>query len=129
MVCAQVMGNNVAITIGGANGHLQLNVYKPLIVKNVLQSVVLLSDSVNSFRKHCVAGIEPNRTRIESNKAESLMLVTALNSKIGYDKAAQIAKKAHKEGTKLKDAAISLGYLTSEQFDEWVRAENMLAPN
>ena len=116
MVCAQVMGNNVAVTIGGANGHLQLNVYKPMIVKNVLQSVVLLSDSANSFRKHCVVGIEPNRARIDVYKAESLMLVTALNSKLGYDKSAQIAKKAHKEGTKLKEAAIALGYLTSEQF-------------
>ncbi len=129
MVCAQVMGNHVAVTIGGANGHLQLNVYKPLIVKNVLQSIRLLSDSCDSFTKHCVAGIRPNLAHLKFNTQESLMLVTALNSKIGYDKAAKIAKKAYKDGTKLKDAAIELGFLTPEEFDEWVKPEAMLAPN
>ena len=129
MVAAQVMANNVAVTIGGSNGHLQLNVYKPLIARNILQSIRLLSDSTTSFRKYCIEGTKPNIERIESFKRESLMLVTALNSKIGYDKAAQIAKKAYKDGTNLKTAAVSLGYLTSEQFDEWVKAENMLAPN
>ena len=128
MVCAQVMGNHVATTIGGSNGHLQLNVYKPLMVRNVLQSIRLLSDSMDSFTKHCVVGIRPNLEKLQFNTQESLMLVTALNSKIGYDKAAQIAKKAYKDGTKLKDAAIELGFLTSEQFEEWVRPENMLAP-
>ena len=129
MVAAQVMANNVAVTIGGSNGHLQLNVYKPLIARNILQSIRLLSDSTTSFRKYCIEGTQPNIERIESYKTESLMLVTALNSKIGYDKAAQIAKKAYKDGRNLKTAAISLGYVTSEQFDEWVKAENMLAPN
>lgn len=128
MVCAQVMGNHVGVTIGGSNGHLQLNVYKPLIIKNVLQSIRLLSDSCDSFNKYCVVGIQPNLEKLKFNTQESLMLVTALNSKIGYDKAAQIAKKAYKDGTKLKDAAVELGFLTSEQFDDWVRPENMLAP-
>ena len=108
---------------------MQLNVFKPLIVKNVLQSINLLTDSCNSFRKYCIDGIEANVDRLDFYKKESLMLVTALNSKIGYDKAAIIAKKAYKDGTKLKDAAIELGYVTSEQFDEWVKPENMLAPN
>lgn len=129
MVCAQVMGNNVAVTVGGANGHLQLNVYKPLMVRNVLQSIRLLSDSCDSFTKHCVVGIKPNLSRLKFNTQESLMLVTALNSKIGYDKAAQIAKKAFKDGSNLKDAAVELGFLTTEEFDEWVRPEAMLAPN
>lgn len=129
MVAAQVMGNHVAATIGGSNGHLQLNVFKPLIVKNLLHSIRILSDSINSFNKYCVKGIKPNEKRLEFYKDESLMLVTALNTKIGYDKAAKIAKKAYKDGTKLKDAAIALGYITSEEFDEWVKAEKMLAPN
>ena len=129
MVAAQVMGNHVAVTIGGSNGHLQLNVYKPLIVSNVLQSIRLLSDSTRSFTKYCVIGINPNLKKINDYTKDTLMLVTALNSKIGYDKAAQIAKKAFKDGTTLKEATLELGYVTSEDFDEWVRPENMLAPN
>ena len=123
------MGNHVAVTIGGSQGHLQLNVYKPLIVRNVLQSIRLLSDCINSFNDYCVVGTNANLKRLEFYTNESLMLVTALNSKIGYDKAAIIAKKAFKDGTKLKEAAIELGYLTAEQFDEWVKAENMLEPH
>jgi fumarate hydratase class II len=129
MVAAQVMGNNVAATIGGSNGHLQLNVFKPMIVKNVLQSIRLLSDSSISFVKYCVNGIEANEVRLKNYTAESLMLVTALNHYIGYEKAAKIAKKAYKDGTSLKAAALSLGYVTDAQFDEWVRPENMLSPN
>jgi fumarate hydratase class II len=128
MVCAQVIGNHVAVTIGGCNGHLQLNVYKPLIVRNVLQSVRLLSDAINSFNAYCVAGIKPNYKKIESYTKESLMLVTALNSKIGYDKAAILAKRAYKDGTTLKEAALELGYVSSEEFDQWVRPEDMLEP-
>ena len=102
MVCAQVMGNNTTVSIGGSNGHFELNVFKPLIIKNVIQSVVLLGDACESFNLNCVAGIEANRTQIDKLLNESLMLVTALNPHIGYDKAAAIAKKAHKEGTTLK---------------------------
>lgn len=127
MVCAQVMGNHVSVTIGGSNGHLQLNVYKPLIIRNILQSIRLLADCCDSFNKYCVSGIKPNEEKLKFNTEQSLMLVTALNSKIGYDKAAQIAKKAYKEQTNLKSAAIELGFLTSEQFDEWVKPEDMLA--
>lgn len=129
MVAAQVCGNNVAVTIGGAQGHFQLNVFKPLIIRNVLQSINLLSDCLRSFNKYCVKGIKPNIPKLKFYTQESLMLVTALNSKIGYDKCSIIAKKAYKDGTKLKEAALELGYVTSEQFDEWVKAENMLAPN
>lgn len=129
MVAAQVMGNNVAATIGGSNGHLQLNVYKPLIIRNVLHSISLLNDSIASFNKYCVVGVKPNFEQLKAYTNQSLMLVTALNSKIGYDKAAIIAKKAYKDGTKLKEAAVELGFVTSKQFDEWVKAENMLAPN
>ena len=128
MVCAQVMGNHVAVTVGGASGHFELNVFKPLIVRNVLHSINLLADACDSFNKNCVVGIEANRERIAKLMNESLMLVTALNPYIGYDKAAAIAKKAHKEHTTLKEAAIKLGHLTEKQFDEWVRPENMLGP-
>ena len=128
MVCAQVIGNHVAVTIGGCNGHLQLNVYKPLIARSVLQSIRLLSDAVSSFNKHCLAGTQPNASRLQSYTKESLMLVTALNSKIGYDKAAQLAKKAYKDGTTLKQAALELGFVTVDEFDAWVRPEDMLAP-
>eukprot|EP01090_Pellita_catalonica_P001547 TRINITY_DN11307_c0_g1_i1.p1 TRINITY_DN11307_c0_g1~~TRINITY_DN11307_c0_g1_i1.p1 ORF type:complete len:500 (-),score=77.31 TRINITY_DN11307_c0_g1_i1:203-1702(-) len=128
MVCAQVMGNAVATSVAGSNGHFELNVFKPVIVRNVLQSVRLLADGSESFLKNCVVGIEPNLKRIDALLNESLMLVTALNPYIGYDKAAKAAKKAHKEGTSLKEAAMSLEYLTSEQFDEWVRPENMIGP-
>lgn len=128
MVCAQVMGNHVAVTVGGANGHFELNVFKPLIIRNVLHSVTLLGDACESFNKNCVVGIEANRERINKLMYESLMLVTALNPYIGYDKAAAIAKKAHKEHSTLKEAAIKLGHLTEQQFDEWVKPENMLGP-
>ncbi|KAG1229331.1 hypothetical protein G6F68_006753 [Rhizopus microsporus] len=127
MVCSQVMGNNTAVSVAGSNGQFELNVFKPVMIKNLLQSIRLLSDASVSFTKNCVVGIKANEKRIESIMNESLMLVTALNPHIGYDKAAQCAKKAHKEGTTLKEAALSLGYLTSEQFDQWVRPENMIS--
>lgn len=129
MVCAQVMGNQVAVSVGGSNGHFELNVFKPLIIRNVLQSTRLLADACNSFRKNCVVGIEPNRDRINQLLNESLMLVTALNPHIGYDKAAATAKKAHKEGTTLKIAAKELGYVSMEDFDKIVRPENMTGPS
>ncbi|KAI9485030.1 fumarate hydratase [Zychaea mexicana] len=128
MVCAQVMGNNVAVSVGGSNGHFELNVFKPVMIKNVLQSVRLLADASNSFRKNCVVGIKANEKKINDIMNESLMLVTALNPHIGYDNAAACAKKAHKEGTTLKEAAISLGVLTEEQFKQWVRPEDMIGP-
>jgi fumarate hydratase class II len=126
MLCAQVMGNDVAISIGGASGNFELNVYKPLLIHNFLQSARLLAEGCDSFREHCVDGIEANAARIDENLRKSLMLVTALNPHIGYDKSAQIAKKAHKEGTTLKESAMSLGFLTSEQFDSWVKPEDMV---
>jgi fumarate hydratase class II len=126
MLCAQVLGNDVAVNIGGASGNFQLNVFKPLIIHNFLQSVRLLADGAASFNDHCAKGIEPNPKRIGELLEQSLMLVTALNPHIGYDKAAQIAKKAHKEGTTLKEAALSLGYVTAAQFDQWVRPEAMV---
>ena len=129
MVAAQVMGNHVAVTVGGSNGHFELNVFKPMIVKNVLQSARLLGDAAVAFTDNCIDGIIANRERINKLLNESLMLVTALNTHIGYDKAAKIAKTAHKNGSTLKATAIELGFLTAEQFDEWVRPENMLGPN
>lgn len=126
MVCAQVMGNDVAINIGGSNGHFELNVFKPMMIHNFLSSARLIGDACMSFEEHCAVGIQPNLKVIQSHLNNSLMLVTALNTKIGYDNAASIAKKAHKEGTSLKEAAIALGLLTSEQFDEWVRPESMI---
>ena len=126
MLCCQVLGNDVAINIGGAMGNFELNVFKPMIIHNFLQSGRLLADGARSFNDNCAVGIEPNRQRIDELLARSLMLVTALNPHIGYDKAAQIAKKAHKEGTTLKQAALALGYVTAQQFDEWVRPENMV---
>ncbi|HEX9446784.1 MAG TPA: lyase family protein, partial [Dongiaceae bacterium] len=128
MVCAQIIGNNVTVTIGGATGHLELNVFKPVIIYNVLQSGRLLADAANSFTDNCVIGITPNLPRIKHSLEQSLMLVTALNTHIGYDNAAKIAKKAHKEGTSLKEAGIALRLLTSEQFDKWVRPADMLGP-
>ncbi len=128
MVCAQVMGNHVAVSIGGSNGHFELNVFKPVIIYNVLQSIRLLADASVSFTDNCVVGIEANKEHINKLMNESLMLVTALNPHIGYDNAAKIAKKAHKEGSSLKAAGIALGLLTSEQFDQWVRPETMLGP-
>lgn len=125
MLCCQVFGNDVAINIGGASGHFELNVFRPMIAHNFLQSVRLLADGMRSFNDHCAAGIEPNRERIAELVDRSLMLVTALNPHIGYDKAAQIAKKAHQEGTSLREAALALGFVTAEQFDAWVRPEKM----
>ncbi len=125
MVCCQVMGNDVAVNMGGALGNFELNVMKPLIIHNFLQSVRLLADAMISFNDHCAVGIEANRERIDTLMHNSLMLVTALNPHIGYDKAAEIAKKAHREGTTLKAAAIATGYVTAEQFDTWVVPESM----
>ncbi|BAM79142.1 fumarate hydratase precursor [Cyanidioschyzon merolae strain 10D] len=128
MLCAQVMGNHVAVTIGGSNGHFQLNVYKPLIAYNVLHSTRLLTDGMKSFELHCVHGIEANRERIAFLVERSLMLVTALNPVIGYDKAAAIAKKAHRENLSLREAALASGYITAEAFDQAVDPRRMLAP-
>jgi fumarate hydratase class II len=127
-VCAQVFGNHVTITVAGASGHFELNVFKPVIVYNLLQSIRLLADACVSFTDNCVAGIEADRARIDELVQRSLMLVTALNPHIGYDNAAKIAKKAHAEGKTLKDAAVELGLLTPEQFDAWVRPEQMVGP-
>jgi len=126
MVCAQVMGNDVTISIGGMQGHYELNVYKPLMAANFLQSARLLGDACMSFEEHCARGIEPNYKRIEELVQNSLMLVTALNTKIGYYKAAEIAQTAHKNGTTLKEEAIRLGYVTAIDFDEWVKPEEMV---
>jgi fumarate hydratase class II len=126
MLCCQVFGNDVAINFGGASGNFELNVFRPLIAHNFLQSVRLLADGMASFNDHCAVGITPNRERIDELVNRSLMLVTALNPHIGYDKAAQIAKKAHKEGTSLREAAIATGFVTPEQFDEWVRPDKMV---
>ncbi len=126
MLAAQVMGNDVAINIGGASGHFELNVFRPMVTHNFLQSVRLLADGMRSFNDHCAVGIEPNRARIDELVARSLMLVTALNPHIGYDKAAQIAKKAHREGTSLREAALALGHVTAEQFDQWVVPARMV---
>merc|ERR1711992_500057 len=128
MVAAQVMGNHVAVTVGGSNGHFELNVFKPMMVANVLRSIRLLGDASVAFTDKCVTGITVNRERVDKLLHESLMLVTALNPHIGYDAAAKIAKTAYKNGTTLKDEAIGLGYLTEEQFKEWVRPEDMLGP-
>ena len=125
MVCAQVMGNDVAVTIGGTQGHYELNVFKPMMAANVIQSAQLIGDACISFDLHCASGIEPNHTRINELLNNSLMLVTALNTKIGYYKAAEIANTAHKNGTTLKEEAVRLGYLTAQQYDEWVKPEDM----
>ena len=128
MLAAQVLGNDVAINIGGASGNFQLNVFKPLIAHNFLQSTRLIADGCDSFRKNCAEGIEPNRPRIKQLLENSLMLVTALNPHIGYDNAAKIAKKAHKEGTTLREAALALGVISAEDFDKFVRPEDMTGP-
>jgi fumarate hydratase, class II len=128
MVCAQVLGNDVAINIGGASGNFELNVFKPLVCHNLLQSVRLLADSCRSFREHCVAGIEPNHARIRQHLESSLMLVTALAPHVGYDRAAAIAKRAHETGTTLREAALALGHVTAEEFDRLVRPERMIGP-
>jgi fumarate hydratase class II len=126
MLCAQVMGNDVAINIGGASGNFELNVFKPLIIHNFLQSCRLLTDGLHSFNEHCAIGIEPNTDRIKLLLDQSLMLVTALNTHIGYDKAAKIAKNAHQKGLTLKASALELGFVTEAQFDKWVKPELML---
>lgn len=125
MVCAQVMGNDVAITIGGAQGHYELNVFKPVMATNFIQSARLIGDACVSFTENCAVGITPNYPNLKKNLDNSLMLVTALNTKIGYEKAAKIAKTAHQNGTTLKEESINLGYLTAEEFDAWVRPEDM----
>ena len=126
MLAAQVMGNDVAINIGGASGNFELNVFRPMVIHNFLQSVRLLADGMKSFNEHCAVGIQPNEARITELVERSLMLVTALNTHIGYDKAAQIAKKAHKEGSSLREAALALGHVTAEQFDAWVVPAQMV---
>ena len=126
MVCAQVIGNDVSVAFGGAQGHFELNVFKPLMANNLLQSARLLADAVTSFDIHCAQGIEPNRNVIQKLVDNSLMLVTALNTKIGYYKAAEIAQKAHEENTTLRDAAIATGYISGEEFDQWVSPEDMI---
>lgn len=126
MVCAQVMGNDVALSVGGAQGHYELNVFKPVMAANCLQSAQLIGDACVSFARNCVDGIQPNHKRIQELLSNSLMLVTALNTKIGYYKAAEIANKAHEDGTTLKESALALGYLTADEFDAWVRPENMI---
>ena len=129
MVCAQVMGNHTTISVAGSNGHFELNVFKPVMIFNLLQSIRLIADAARSFTENCVVGIQANRQRIGELMQQSLMLVTSLNPHIGYDNAAKVAKKAHAEGTTLKEAAISLGILTAEQFDQWVRPETMIGPS
>ena len=126
MVATQVMGNHVTVTVAGSQGHFELNVFKPVMIYDLLQSGRLIADACVSFTDNCVVGIEPNRARIKQLLEGSLMLVTALNPHIGYDKAAEIAKKAYKEGMTLKEAALALQYLTAQQFDEWVRPEDMV---
>lgn len=128
MVAAQVMGNHVAITVGGSNGHFELNVFKPMMAYNILQSIRLLTDSARSFTDNCLEGIQANAEKIKENLNNSLMLVTALNPKIGYDKASKLAKTALEEGLTLRQAAIHLGYMTEEQFDRWLRPQDMLEP-
>jgi len=125
MVCAQVMGNDVAIGVGGMQGHYELNVFKPMMVANMLQSARLIGDACVSFNDNCAVGIEPNHQNLKKNLENSLMLVTALNTKIGYEKAAKIAKTAHENGTTLKEESVNLGFLTAEEFDAWVRPEDM----
>jgi fumarate hydratase class II len=129
MLACQVFGNDVAITMGGASGNFELNVYKPLIAHNFLQSARLLADGMHSFNEHCAVGIEPNRGRIAELMERSLMLVTALAPHIGYDRAAQIAKKAQHDGTTLKEAALALGFVSAEQFAQWIVPLEMTQPN
>ena len=128
MVTAQVMGNQMTMSVGGSNGHFELNIFKPMIIRNVQQSTQLMGDACVAFTDNCVVGIQANVDRINQLRDKSLMLVAALNPRIGYDNAAKTAKKAHKEGTTLKEATISLGLLTEEQFTQWVRPEDMLGP-
>ena len=125
MVCAQVIGNDSAITFGGSQGHFELNVFKPVIIKNFLESAQLIGDATISFEKNCISDLKANKKQINKLLNNSLMLVTALNTKIGYYKAAEIANAAHKNGTTLRDEAINSGYLTSKEYDSWVNPENM----
>ncbi|HYZ11311.1 MAG TPA: class II fumarate hydratase [Actinomycetota bacterium] len=129
MVCAQVFGNDVAVTVAGSQGNLELNVFKPVMIRNVLHSTRILADACRTFREFCVEGLKPNRERIAELVDRSLMLVTALSPHIGYDKAAEIAKKAHREGLTLKEAALQLGFVTETEFDDWVRPERMVGPD
>jgi fumarate hydratase class II len=129
MVCVQVFGNDAAVAFAGSQGNFQLNVYKPVMAHNVLESLELLADACTAFRQHCADGIEPDQARISENLARNLMLVTALNPHIGYDKAAEIAKTAHRTGATLRDAALASGYVSAEQFDEWVDASSMAEPD
>ena len=129
MLCAQVFGNDVAINIGGASGNFELNVYRPLIAHNFMQSVRLLADGMASFEEYCVRGIEANRERIAELMERSLMLVTALTPHIGYDRAAEIAKRAHHDGSTLKEAALALGYVSAEDFERWVNPAGMVRPS
>jgi len=126
MVCAQVVGNDAAITVGGLSGHFELNVFKPVIIFNFLMAARLIGDACRSFNEHCAVGIEPNMPQLNKNLENSLMLVTALNTHIGYESAAKIAKKAHKENKSLREAAVELGLLTNEQFDQWVDPKKMV---
>jgi fumarate hydratase, class II len=128
MVCIQVMGNDTAVAVAGSRGNLELNVCKPVIIHNLLHSITLLSDACTTFRAFAVVGLEPDRAQIQHHLENSLMLVTALNPLIGYDKAAEVAKKAHREGSTLREAAVALGYLTPEEFDQAVRPEDMTHP-
>jgi fumarate hydratase class II len=125
MVCAQVMGNDVSISVGGAQGHYELNVFKPVMAANFLESARLIGDACSSFAENCAIGIQPNYENLKKNLDNSLMLVTALNTKIGYEKAAKIAKTAHKNGTTLKEESINLGFLTADEFDAWVIPREM----
>ena len=129
MVCAQVMGNDTTIMVSGASGNFELNVYRPVIAYNILQSIRILSDAINSFRTNCVDGIEANEEKINTNLYNSLMLITALNSHIGYDKAAEVAKKAYEDNSSLKEAIIELGYMSGEDFDKFVKPEEMVTPS
>jgi fumarate hydratase class II len=128
MVCVQVMGNDTAVTIAGSQGNFELNVFKPVMIHNLLHSVQLLSDACRSFTEHCAVGIAANREQIKDHLAKSLMLVTALNPRIGYDRAAKVAKKAHAEGKTLRQASVELGFLAGEEFDRLVRPEKMIGP-
>ena len=128
MVAVQVFGNDVSVALAGSQGHFQLNVYRPVALHNVLESIQLLTEGCRSFDEHCARGIEPNEKRIKEHLDNSLMLVTALNPHIGYEKAAQIAIKAHREDTSLREAALALGFVTGDEFDKWVRPEDMIHP-
>ena len=128
MVCCQVIGNHTAITIGGSQGNFELNVYKPMMIHNLLHSIELISDSCKSFTEKCVVGLRANEDTIQSHLENSLMLVTALNNHIGYDNAAKIAKHAHTNGLTLRESSLKLGLLTNDQFDQWVRPSEMIGP-